>query len=123
MRREIPPSTGMHGGGQHGGGPPTGGPPCANRPPISGKPVRHARAARRRTYFIFVVPLTATARSFPSHVEVDVDEGNGLDRTSWAQVEQLRAVATERCGLPIGNVGPGVTHQMLDILAMITGMP
>ena len=78
---------------------------------------------RYRPSSVFVVPLTATARSFPSHVEVDVDEGNGLERTSWAQVEQLRAVATERCGLPIGNVGPGVTHQMLDILAMITGMP
>ena len=78
---------------------------------------------RYRPSSVFVVPLTATGRSFPSHVRVEVDPSNGLDRTSWAQVEQMRAVASDRCGDPIGNVGPAVTHQMLDVLAMITGIP
>jgi mRNA-degrading endonuclease toxin of MazEF toxin-antitoxin module len=45
----------------------------------------------------------------------------GVD--SWALVEQLRAVATDRCGPAIGNVGPAVAAQPLDVLAMITGMP
>jgi hypothetical protein len=39
------------------------------------------------------------------------------------QVELLRAVATERCGAPIGNVGPVVGAQLQDVLAMIVGMP
>jgi mRNA interferase MazF len=78
---------------------------------------------RYRPSSVFVVPLTSAPRPFPSHVEVAADPANGLDRPSWAQVEQLRAVAIERCGAPMGNVGPAVTHQLLDVLAMITGMP
>lgn len=72
---------------------------------------------------VFVVPLTSTRRSFPSHVEIALDERNGLVHVSWALVEQLRAVAIERCGESIGNVGPVVSHQLLDIVRMITGMP
>lgn len=72
---------------------------------------------------VFVVPLTSTRRRFPSHVEVEADLKNQLRVTSWAPVEQLRAVAVERCGPPTGNVGQAVIHQILDILSMITGMP
>lgn len=78
---------------------------------------------RFRPTAIFVVPLTSTRRGFPSHVEIVPDADNGLERTSWALVEQLRAVAVERCGTPSGNVGPTINPQLLDILAMITGMP
>ena len=78
---------------------------------------------RFRPTSVFVVPLTTTRRPFPSHVEVEPDEASGLTTLSWAQVEQLRAVAIERCSAPSGNVGPASTHQILDILAMITGMP
>jgi len=75
-----------------------------------------------RPTMVFVVPVTSTRRAFPSHVEITADQTNGLQPTSWALVEQLRAVAVERCGAPTGNVGPVVTHQLLDILRMITGM-
>jgi mRNA interferase MazF len=78
---------------------------------------------RFRPSTVFVVPLTSTERSFPSHVEIAPDEGNGLDERSWALIEQLRAVAVERCGLPVGNIGAVAAHQILDVLAMITGMP
>jgi mRNA interferase MazF len=72
---------------------------------------------------VLVVPLTSTRRSFPSHIEIEADPTNQLDVTSYAPVEQLRAIAVERCGPPTGNVGRAVIHQILDILAMITGMP
>ena len=78
---------------------------------------------RFRPSTTFVIPLTSTRRSFPSHVEVAPDRINGLEHRSWALVEQLRAVSVERCGASTGNVGPTVTHQLLDILRMITGMP
>ena len=71
---------------------------------------------------VFVVPLTSTRRAFPSHVEVASDPTNGLSHTSWAQVELLRAVAVERCSQAIGNVGPAVVHQLLDLLRLLTGM-
>lgn len=78
---------------------------------------------RYRPTTVFVVPLTSTRRTFPSHVEIAPDTTNALPATSWALVEQLRAVAVERCSSPRGNVGPVVGHQLLDILGMITGSP
>ena len=78
---------------------------------------------RFRPTTVFVVPLTSTRRTFPSHVEIEPDANNQLRVTSYAPVEQLRAVAVERCSAPGGNVGQTVIHQILDILAMITGMP
>ena len=78
---------------------------------------------RFRPSTVFAVPLTTTARMFPSHVTVAPDEPNGLAASSCALVEQMRAVAVERCSPARGNIGPAVSHQILDILAMITGMP
>jgi mRNA interferase MazF len=78
---------------------------------------------RFRPSTVFAVPLTTTPRTFPSHVAVEPDGLNGLTAASCALVEQMRAVAVERCSAPHGNVGPFVAHQILDILAMITGMP
>jgi len=51
------------------------------------------------------------------------DGNNQLRVTSYAPVEQLRAIAVERCSPPAGNVGQVVIHQILDVLAMMTGMP
>lgn len=78
---------------------------------------------RLRPTTVFVVPLTSTRRSFPSHVEIAADDANRLRVTSYAPVEQLRAVAVLRCEPPSGNVGRTALHQILDVLAMITGMP
>ena len=78
---------------------------------------------RLRPTTVFVVPLTSTRRSFPSHIEISADAVNRLRVTSYAPVEQLRAVAVERCGQPTGNVGQAAMHQILDVLSMITGMP
>ncbi len=78
---------------------------------------------RFRPTTVFIVPLTSARRVFPSHVEIEPNETNGLHEANCALVEQLRAVALERCGNPTGNVGPTATHQILDIMAMITGNP
>jgi mRNA interferase MazF len=78
---------------------------------------------RFRPTTVFVVPLTTTERTFPSHVAIAPDQTNGLSQNSWALVEQLRAVSVERVGPSVGNVGPVIGNQLLDILAMITGMP
>jgi mRNA interferase MazF len=78
---------------------------------------------RIRPTTVFVVPLTSTKRTFPSHVEIEPDDTNQLDTLSYALVEQMRAVATERCSAPTGNVGAAVSSQITDVLAMIIGMP
>ncbi len=79
--------------------------------------------SRFRPSTVFAVPLTTSPRAFPSHVEVEPDNLNGLTAPSCALVEQMRAVAIERCSAARGSVGPIVSHQILDIVAMITGMP
>lgn len=77
---------------------------------------------RFRPTTMFVVPLTSTERNFPSHVEIAPDARNELTTTSYALVEQLRAVSTDRCSDPKGNIGSVVARQLLEVLAMITGM-
>jgi len=78
---------------------------------------------RLRPSTLVAVPLTTTHRTFPSHVAIEPDALNGLDVTSCALVEQMRAVAIERCSAARGNVGPVASHQILDVIATITGMP
>lgn len=78
---------------------------------------------RFRPTTVFAVPLTSTKRTFPSHVQIEPDDTNRLEAVSYALVEQMRAVATDRCGTPTGNVGPTVSHQITDVLAMIIGLP
>ena len=78
---------------------------------------------RFRPSTVFAVPLTSTPRRFPSHIPIDPDDLNGLGASSCALVEQMRAVSIQRCSTASGNVGPVVGHQILDVLAMITGMP
>jgi mRNA interferase MazF len=78
---------------------------------------------RMRPSSVYAVPLTSTPRLFPSHVALEPDDVNALTLPSCALVEQLRAVAVERCSAPTGNVGPVIGHQILDVIAMITGMP
>ncbi len=71
---------------------------------------------------VFVVPLTSTRRTFPSHVEIGPDQSNRLEVTSYALVEQMRAVSIERCGEPTGNIGQAASRQIIEVLAMIVGM-
>lgn len=78
---------------------------------------------RFRPTTVFAIPLTSTKRTFPSHIEIEPDDINNLDVTSHALVEQMRAVATERCSAPTGNIGPAVSRQITDVLAMIIGLP
>ena len=78
---------------------------------------------RFRPNTVFAVPLTSTRRTFPSHVEIEPDDTNRLEVTSYALVEQMRAVAIERCGTTAGNVGPAASRQITDILDMIIGTP
>ncbi len=78
---------------------------------------------RYRPSTVFIVPLTSTARTFPSHIAIEPDQTNALLQPSYALVEQLRSVSIDRCSQSSGNVGWAVGHQILEVLAMITGMP
>jgi len=62
-----------------------------------------------------VVPLTTRERGFPHHIAVD-DDG-GLNRSSWAMCEAVRAVSLERFGQLISTATSatlaGITGQLV----------
>jgi len=70
----------------------------------------------------FVVPLTTTKRTYPSHVEISPDDINGLDQASYAQVEHLRSVAFSRLSEASGNVGPSTMSALRDVASLLLGL-
>lgn len=63
-----------------------------------------------------VVPLTTRERGFPHHIAV-ADDG-GLNRTSWAMCEALRAVSTQRFGRRMSIATPDTLHAITDQLTL-----
>lgn len=70
-----------------------------------------------------VVPLTSTLRGFASEVDLEADQGNGLDRASAAQCQHIRAVAVSRLGPARGNVGTVVLTQIRQVLGLLLDLP
>ncbi|MFT7650579.1 MAG: mRNA interferase MazF [Candidatus Poriferisodalaceae bacterium] len=72
---------------------------------------------------VHVVPLTSTMRSFGSEVAIETDEINGLDATSAAQCQHIRAISPARINNVRGNVGTAVLAQLRESLAIILDLP
>jgi mRNA-degrading endonuclease toxin of MazEF toxin-antitoxin module len=72
---------------------------------------------------VHVVPLTSTLRGFGSEVDIAADQHNGLDRTSAAQCQHVRAVAAGRLGQVRGNVGATALAQIRELLGLILDAP
>lgn len=70
-----------------------------------------------------VVPLTTTVRGFGSEVLVDPDDGNGLEHTSAAQCQHVRAVSIGRVDRVRGNVGAVALSQIRDVIGLILDIP
>jgi mRNA interferase MazF len=72
---------------------------------------------------IQVVPLTTTLRGLGSEVVLEPDDANGLDRTSAAQCQHIRAVSVGRVERVLGNVGRVALTQIREVLALILDTP
>ena len=72
---------------------------------------------------IQVVPLTSTLRGFHTEVVIEPDPVNGLDRSSAAQCQHVRAVAPARVVRTLGNVGPLALSQIRATIAVIIDLP
>jgi mRNA interferase MazF len=66
-----------------------------------------------------VVPLTSTRRGFTSEIEIEPDSANGLSQPSVAQCQHIRAISIGRIAANRGNVGPAITLQVRETLALI----
>lgn len=72
---------------------------------------------------VYVVPLTSTIRGFDSEVTIEPDAANGLQLTSAAQCQHLRAVSTRRITSTSGNVGAMMLAQIREMIAVILDLP
>lgn len=66
-----------------------------------------------------VVPLTTRERGFPHHIAV-TDDG-GLNRSSWAMCEAVRAVSLERFSQLIGTANSPTLDAITDQLVLWLG--
>lgn len=69
-----------------------------------------------RLELVVVVPGTTTQRALPLHVQVDPDGDNGLESTTWFQVEQLRAISTARLLEHLGRLDAQTRHTIDEVL-------
>jgi mRNA interferase MazF len=53
-----------------------------------------------------VLPMTRTSHDFPTRIEVEATEQNGLDEISYARCEDIRAISERRLLRPLGRVDP-----------------
>lgn len=65
--------------------------------------VSHHRYAVIPGLFL-AVPLTSRDRGLDHHVEVPAGDRTGLNRTSYAMTEQVRAMSDQRAGRRLGKV-------------------
>jgi mRNA interferase MazF len=78
---------------------------------------------RRSPTVVQVVPLTSTLRDLTTEVAIPPDAGNGLEATSAAQCQHVRAVSTRRVLGVRGNVGPATLAQVREILGVLLDIP
>jgi mRNA interferase MazF len=82
----------------------------------------NATATRLRRGVITVVPVTSnTARIYPFQVLLPADQ-TGLPRDSKAQAEQVRSVAVERVGTPIGQLPAALITELDQALRVHLGL-
>jgi mRNA interferase MazF len=60
-----------------------------------------------------IVPLTTTERGWDDHVAIGC-EGTGLEKPSWAMVEQARSVSPQRLITRIGIVSDEIVREVTD---------
>jgi mRNA interferase MazF len=71
-----------------------------------------------RAGVLIVVPLTATYRGLPSHIEIDRG-GSGLDEVSYAKCEDVKSVSEQRLVGRLGAVGDEAIFQIARALRFL----
>ena len=64
---------------------------------------------------VLVVPLTTRARGYLTHIPIGAN-GTGLAKTSWAMIEQIRAISPDRFDFFIGNAPDEAVAEAVTVL-------
>jgi mRNA interferase MazF len=73
------------------------------------------------TTLAMVLPVTTTDRGWPNHVRLTGP--HGLAAPSWAMTEQIRTVAGDRLGDPVGTVDPACLDALRLWLSDFLDLP
>lgn len=96
-----------------------------------GTPVGHEAGYRRPAVVVssnrlnrvgavaVVVPMTSTERRLPTHVRVPVRPGSGLSRESWAKIDDVKSVSTERLEEQLGELDHLTMERVEEALRLI----
>ncbi|MEV4803418.1 type II toxin-antitoxin system PemK/MazF family toxin [Nonomuraea sp. NPDC049421] len=68
-----------------------------------------------RLDIVFAVPLTTRERGYITHIRIG-PEGTGLAKTSWAMVEQTRAISPDRFDFFVGSAPKEIVHEAVTVL-------
>jgi mRNA interferase MazF len=72
----------------------------------------------RHASTLTVIPLTRTRHGLPTRVEIEANQGNGLDETSYARCEDIRSVGDRRLMHRLGEVDLATMVRVARILRM-----
>ena len=100
-----------------------------------GEPVGHEQGFRRpavivssdrmnasRAGLAIVVPVTTKRRGLPSHVELDPAH-TGLREVSYAKVEDIKSVSTERLLHATGRAPSEVLNRLARVITTLLELP
>ena len=71
---------------------------------------------------VIVVPGTSRIQELPLHVTVAPDPGNGLDRTTDFQLEQVRSISKVRLVEPLGRLDPTARQTIDELLRYVLAL-
>jgi mRNA interferase MazF len=77
--------------------------------------VSNDRLNQSRLDLVMVVPLTTRERGYFTHVRIDRD-GSGLAKTSWAMMEQVRAISPDRFDFFVGSAPDEAITEAVTML-------
>ena len=67
---------------------------------------------------VTVLPITRTAHDFPTRIELEATADSGLDVTSYARCEDIRAISERRLLRALGSVDPVVMRSVSRTLRL-----
>jgi mRNA interferase MazF len=66
-----------------------------------------------------VLPITRTSHDFPTRIELEATAASGLDVTSYARCEDIRAISERRLLRALGRVDPVVMLSVSRTLRLL----
>jgi len=66
-----------------------------------------------------VVPMTTQDRRLPTHVRIPIRQGTGLSKESWARVDDVKSVSTERLEEHLGEIDHLTLGRVDEALRLI----